>query len=528
MFTIQTRIYNRFITLPLFIFALVTALFVVGVTPAHSQTTTDVTISASAQQRNQITITVNVTSADQVVISSFIGEGTNARALLGPARRVSGGLWQFIWDVTTVTPGTHRVFAVIVQGDSRSETRAISVQVGTNQTSGGTTTGSSTLPIPSVPTIPPVITSTESSAVAEELNSLSDMVTNLEEALEEEQSTAVLGAQQTINAAADSLPDSVRTEANSIKNDLEITITETREAVRDSVLEGSEDAEKIIREAFETNTEKYITQLEELAERTNSTIDTEGLRTTLSGTLEYIIGSAQQIEDAFKNRGGLLLYIDSDRDSVSDYDEQNIYGTNPQVTDSDGDGITDGDELLAGSNPLSAENAPIIYADPNTTGATTTAFKVTAASVAETHVVNGITTAKKIRFEGRSLPNSFVTIFIFSSPIVVTVKANAEGSWNYVLDKELPDGTHTIYVAAVDTTGKILAKSAPSPFIKQADAVELISLETVSATPSLLSTNSIILIVTAVIIFGVLALMYISHEHKKKEEEIRKLGGTTF
>lgn len=44
--------------------------------------------------------------------------------------------------------------------------------------------------------------------------------------------------------------------------------------------------------------------------------------------------------------------IDSDGDGLFDTDETSIYGTNPYVVDSDGDGAGDGLEVYNGTNPL--------------------------------------------------------------------------------------------------------------------------------------------------------------------------------
>lgn len=46
---------------------------------------------------------------------------------------------------------------------------------------------------------------------------------------------------------------------------------------------------------------------------------------------------------------------DSDKDTISDFDEINIYQTDPVQYDSDGDALSDGDELLLGLNPLEAK-----------------------------------------------------------------------------------------------------------------------------------------------------------------------------
>lgn len=52
---------------------------------------------------------------------------------------------------------------------------------------------------------------------------------------------------------------------------------------------------------------------------------------------------------------GRLKSIDTDHDSLMDWDELNIYGTSPYLTDTDSDGIEDGVELDRGMNPLCVE-----------------------------------------------------------------------------------------------------------------------------------------------------------------------------
>ncbi|MBL4866475.1 MAG: hypothetical protein JKY67_08875, partial [Pseudomonadales bacterium] len=47
---------------------------------------------------------------------------------------------------------------------------------------------------------------------------------------------------------------------------------------------------------------------------------------------------------------------DGDGDGISDDDETNIYGTDPNNADSDGDGLNDGDELGAGTDPLNPDS----------------------------------------------------------------------------------------------------------------------------------------------------------------------------
>ena len=83
----------------------------------------------------------------------------------------------------------------------------------------------------------------------------------------------------------------------------------------------------------------------------------------------------------------------------------------------------------------------------------------------------GIEEIKNIVIKGKGPPNSILFLYIFSTPIIVSVKTDSEGNWNYTLEKEIEDGSHQIYVASVDNTGKIVAKSNPLPFVKEAAAI---------------------------------------------------------
>ncbi|MFA6514327.1 MAG: hypothetical protein WCT50_03530 [Patescibacteria group bacterium] len=50
--------------------------------------------------------------------------------------------------------------------------------------------------------------------------------------------------------------------------------------------------------------------------------------------------------------------IDTDKDSLSDYEEVKIYKTNPILADTDGDGYPDGEEVKNGYNPNGAGKMP--------------------------------------------------------------------------------------------------------------------------------------------------------------------------
>lgn len=49
-----------------------------------------------------------------------------------------------------------------------------------------------------------------------------------------------------------------------------------------------------------------------------------------------------------------IFYLDSDMDGITDDYETEFFGTDPSSADTDGDGMTDGEEFLAGTDPLTA------------------------------------------------------------------------------------------------------------------------------------------------------------------------------
>ncbi len=91
--------------------------------------------------------------------------------------------------------------------------------------------------------------------------------------------------------------------------------------------------------------------------------DLDGLPRPLDGNsdelVKYDIGASEYAPPM----------IDTDGDSLPDYDEVYLYGTDPKLIDTDGDGMDDDKELVAGSNPKSAGDVFVIaQADIDTSG----------------------------------------------------------------------------------------------------------------------------------------------------------------
>ncbi len=236
---------------------------------------------------------------------------------------------------------------------------------------------------------------------------------------------------------------------------------------------------------------KVNSNLEELEqyvkEKTNVKVDLSEHKREISKDVKEISENIKNQRKNIEKRGGLELYSDSDKDNVSDYDEKNIYNTDPYNAKTAGVELADGEMIQAGFDPQSASLEQVDVEDPRKAGATTTEmFALENVEIKRIKTKTGEATSTKSGFEdidegeealnqtlfkGKSLPNSFVTIYIFSTPIVVTVKADMHGKWSYTLDKELPNGEHKVYMASVNNTGKIIAKSKPFSFVKTAEAI---------------------------------------------------------
>lgn len=215
--------------------------------------------------------------------------------------------------------------------------------------------------------------------------------------------------------------------------------------------------------------------------------------------------SIAQEREKLQERNGEDLYRDSDGDGVSDYDEQHMYKTDSHNAFTGGSLLTDGERILLGLDARSTSPALVPVESPLTAGTESQyLFEVTDISfvpkadgvteVLSTSTVEtdgpSISTASSTEsaapqdlvITGRALPNSFVTLYIFSDPIVVTVKTDEQGAWAYTLDKTLPNGSHTLYVAMVDNGGRIVAKSKPVSFTKTAEAAAFVPLLAPAAT----------------------------------------------
>jgi hypothetical protein len=209
----------------------------------------------------------------------------------------------------------------------------------------------------------------------------------------------------------------------------------------------------------------------------------DDLAKSLQQEIDQIANKVETFESLRRERSEGKASKDSDGDGITDTDERVLFNTDPLRADTDGDGFTDGAEIIRGFNPLdAASEAAIVYKSPKETIGIVANNNLQVIEVTPEIVLSDTaeeSSSIQARVKGKALPNSFVTLYIFSTPTIVTVRTEADGSFEYTFSKELEDGEHQVFVALTDNTGDIVAQSAPFTFIKQAEAFTAVDSEAV-------------------------------------------------
>ena len=242
-----------------------------------------------------------------------------------------------------------------------------------------------------------------------------------------------------------------------------------------------------------------------------------GSSVAVASTLSTLTGTIKDQSSTLKDQNAALLYKDTNKDGISDYDSVHVYNLDPvkpsPVSNYDGKVITAADKVVLGFDPTKKDLVKVEVQQPaSSTAPVVSTYKVDQVA---------LTVDKKVVIKGKALPNSFITIFVYSTPIMVTVKADSQGEWQYTLDKELENGQHTVYTATVNNSGNIVAKSSGYLFTKTAEAMTLNNAPSVQATdvskPGLLEGNNLYIFIAAAIM--IIGLMLILAGMGKREEK---------
>lgn len=275
-----------------------------------------------------------------------------------------------------------------------------------------------------------------------EVNDLSAEVDSLEPEIEQQYQALVNQYRDKLEAVLQVLVAAIRSGDPEAESKARQRISELMKEIKDSVL---------LTEHKDTLIARIDQKINELVVRTEEDI--------------------RRANELISQRTGVAAETDTDGDGITDFDEITLFKTNPKVADSDGDGFTDGAEILGGFDPTdSTPEVAVAYESPKEVGVIREDLLEVRAITTENFGASDQSLQPVALIAGKGLPNSFVTLYIFSTPIVVTLKTEADGSWVYRFDRELEDGEHVIYAGITDNAGKIVAKSNPLTFVKEAQA----------------------------------------------------------
>lgn len=281
-----------------------------------------------------------------------------------------------------------------------------------------------------------------------------------------------------------------------------------------------EEKEKVEKEITSLKAKSQETQKEKekLKERIiNKVVETGKPREEISPKLEELEKIVKEKEE-LKIEKIQPIIKDSDEDGLSDEEEIRI-GTDSYNPDSDQDGFLDGEEYFAGYDPLKPGPADkIVYQDPRKVKpAKTDVYKVE-----RVEIVTLATGQPAVKLEGKGLPNSFVSIYVFSFVgVIMTAKTDGNGNWSLVLDKPLADGYHEAYIGISNNHGELTARSESFLFMKSGEKVVAITLGAFPAekviSPAETLQRSFLILIIGIIVFTIgIALIVIGFLTRQK------------
>lgn len=418
--------------------------------------------------------------------------------------------------------GTFHIKAIYLADYTKSATAVVSVKLRPVETTTNQTPTPTPLPVveikkeetETIPVVAPTIEELSRASESEKISNIKEIASvasQMQSTTEKSKKEIIELLDKNISRAIESVVPSGKPMAQEDINRLNSKIGPIKQKILESI---------------DDDLSGFETPLSERVKKTETAID-DGLK-NISSILSNEIGGeeikilersedisgklndlAENTEDNFKKwkeRGGELLFKDTNGDGISDYESIHLYNIDPEkpapVAVYEGREINAAEKILLGFDPSKTELVKISPEEPkNSIASETPAYKVNNVKLSE---------EKKVSISGWALPNAFVTLYIYSTPIIVTVQANNDGEWQYMIDKELENGDHTVYAASVDNSGKIVVKSSAVAFVKTAEAATIIPVAPISVSnvkePELLRYNTIIVMV---VIFVSLVLIFL-------------------
>jgi hypothetical protein len=462
-------------------------------------------------------VEVNVVSKDTTSVEIFaIPENSLREQFIARAFMVSSDTWKTAWDTSNVPNGEYKLFARSKNkyGSVESDTQTIVIR---NQI----VTTFTPEQEEAIDVIQKVSNSliTEVSDASEIPQDDTDTTSNEYAPLVYIQAPHVFV--DTIYSSDDTYDIDEKSEVEHVlrtyRENLNVLLNDYARALRTEDVESA----RAVKTQIESLKNAVITNLP-------NTVAQKALIDSINTYLSQITFELQELteknEKIIKERMGSAVSTDSDMDGITDYDEVHLYKTNPFAADTDGDGYIDSAEITLGLDPNNSDTqAYMVYESAKDSGIIREdVFYIESITTLESD--DSEHSSPRALITGKGLPNSFVNLYIYSTPIIVTVKTDTDGSWSYIFDKELEDGEHEVYVGITDNAGSIVAKSTPFPFVKTAEAFAqtnpLESAAFANLTPSFISTNMMILVASlAIVALGLVLLLLGLHVSNRKLPE---------
>lgn len=473
-------------------------------------------------------IDLRLKTADAQSVLFYIRRGaTGVPLYLGAGRRTSAGVWEFSVDLNTspLPNGNYYIFAEINRGDGNTY-RATDVYVAIN--------------------IAAPINEEERVAAEEEIKTNIAAIEKNEEMIQSavRQTIAASGLDgQETKEQLEKLGQIIRVyfRLQSLREEKNIILEQTAAQIDrvnreiallpanpvDLILSDKIRARQYFTEIQKTlideinvidaGIEKSFREINEITDKILSSAATEGDKKAVRDKIEAMKENVTRREKAIIESRRILLR-DTDGDGLSDALEVEA-GTDPFNPDTDGDGLLDGDEIANGRDPLSPDEFMI---DPRIDPAAVPPEKSDIYKVEKVRSVQAQDGSTLIEISGRALPLSYVKLFIYSQPVIVTVKTDEYGRWIYSLDKPLTDGQHTVYATLINSQGRIAARSEVYVFKKTGDQVERIiagqEASMASATGKIIEDFKFIIILAVImtVAIAIFAVGYFANRGIKK------------